>query len=470
MRIGTMKSPRAIAAVLALGALVTLASASFAQTRPPSAEAMHILHRLHVLEPRVPEAVVEELKAYAGSWERLGWDDKQFLEKSILRLESMLPFQIEEYFKPAGGLSGDEKRKKIKSLLEKLVQGAEIPAQDIQPSVVVVVVGGGVSDTKVGFGDPKKENLPRIWNEIRPFGTFVKSIRTMWVADRTRWMGEFLTGIPVNAIIPDGNVWKFKVPTVFDLFRKISGEEARFVWLVSRGPANVIYDFLDLVPSFKNQFSPTAVTRAKLNAIDLNVQEHILSERKEGKSPFKIQRSLGQTLSASKLHLDVDFPNPGVQAFLKDVVAEHGGQLTDSDAFLLRLGVRLLQDPRMAPRFAVFRFSAVQGLDEVKRTSDKRAMMAAKMRDDDEACYNLWRAFRSNPYYKQMGTFVVVNEVSGAVFVGPKIKVGGEVTKGYYLNQFPATLARLLGFETDAFFAPSRGGKKEPIEDIFREE
>jgi hypothetical protein len=170
------------------------------------------------------------------------------------------------------------------------------------------------------------------------------------------------------------------------------------------------------------------------------------------------------------LHLDVDIDNLEVRVFLKNVVAQHGGQLTDSDAFILRLGVSLLKDPVMAPRLAIFRFGGIPGIHQMKDLGEKKRLMALKMRDDDEACFNLWRAFRANPYYKRFGTFIVVNEYTGAVVVGPKAKIG-TVSKSYYLNQFLPTIAKLLGYDIGQFIQPSRGNpKNRPIKELFEEE
>jgi hypothetical protein len=225
-------------------ALLVLAAAPLAAQGPAAPDARLIKRQLETLEGRVPKMVFEELTAYASRWESLDWEKRQFLETCLVVFRSMLPHQIREAFREAEQAQGDEKRAKFKETLRKIAAGGEVPAAQVDPSVVVVIVGGDV-DAKSGFGDPKRENIPNIWAKIRPYGTFVPVTKTMWVRDRTQWIGEFLTGISVNAVIPDGNVYKFKVPTVCDLFRKISGAEARDCWFVCRGDTNnVIYDYL----------------------------------------------------------------------------------------------------------------------------------------------------------------------------------------------------------------------------------
>jgi len=434
-------------------------------------ESRQVASQLARVADRLPSLVHEELEAYIKRWESLGFDDRQFLEKCLQIFDAMLPHQIRDLFKEAEAAQGDEKRKKIKETLKKLAAGCEVPSPNIEPSVVVVIIGGNVTDSMIGFKDPKKSDIPCIWNEIRPFGCFVPVTKSMWGGKRTLWMGEFLTGMSLNGITPDGPVFKFKVPTVCDLFRKASGVAARDSWIVTRGDEhNIIYDYLEFDPQFEDRFKPTAITGAKLRAIDGYVQDHILSRRKEGKHPFEIQRTLPTTLTPEKLHLDVDFDNIEVRKFVRNVVAEHGGGITDSDAFILRLGVRLLQNPVMAPRLAIFHFGGIPGIAQMGNLREKKAIMANKMRDDDRACLNLWRAFRSNPYYMNFGTFVVVSEYTGAVFVGPKIQPG-TASKPYYLNQFVATLGVLLGFEAKKFLAPSRGNPKDkPIKEIFRQD
>jgi hypothetical protein len=451
-------------------AFCLLAGNARAGSGPASMEARHLAQQLMRLKPRVPKVVFEELEAYHRRWESLNWEDRQYLEKCMVTLDSMLPHQIREYFNAVAKAKGDEGRKLAKKALKALAGGGEVPAANVNPSVVVVVVGGNVLDPKTGFGDSKKQAIPRIWNEIRPYGAFVPSVRTMWVANRTMWIGEFLTGISVKSIVADGNVYKFKYPTLCDLYRKISGIQSRDCWIATRGDENnIIYDFLEFQRDFEDKYKPTAITGAKLRGIDDHVQDHIHSQRKDGKTGFQIQQGLRTTLTPGKLHLDVDFDSQEVQKFLKDVIAEHGGQLTDSDAYLHRLGVRLLQDPVMAPRLAIIRFGGIAGIQQVKNLGTKKAMMNQKMRDDDERCFNLWRAFRSNPYYRQFGTFIVVSEFGGAVFVGPKIKVG-TTSKSYYLNQFAATIAKILGYDVKDFFAPQRSKPKSPIKEIFEEE
>jgi hypothetical protein len=122
----------------------------------------------------------------------------------------------------------------------------------------------------------------------------------------------------------------------------------------------------------------------------------------------------------------------------------------------------------MSPRLAIFRFpGVVEGRDD-KRIEVRRAAMEKKTVDHDEACLNLWRAFRSNPYYKNLGTFVIVHESGGAIFVGPKVKVGAEASKAYYVNQLLPTIAKILGYDPNAFVAPaSQPAKKPPIDELF---
>jgi hypothetical protein len=94
--------------------------------------------------------------------------------------------------------------------------------------------------------------------------------------------------------------------------------------------------------------------------------------------------------------------------------------------------------------------------------------MARKAADHDAACLSLWRAFRSNPYYRNLGTFVILHEYGGGLFVGPRIKAGAEVSKQYYLNQVLPTIAKILGYDPDKFIAPCpTPPKKPPIDEIF---
>ncbi|MHC4601125.1 MAG: hypothetical protein ACYS47_19190 [Planctomycetota bacterium] len=455
---------------LVLAALI-LGTAGAAFAGQANLEARHIAYQLEQIRGRLPKIVHEELEAYTRRWVSLAPDDRLFIEKCIFLLEAMLPHQIRELFKEVARAEGDDKRKEAKDALASLAGGGEVPAAASEPSVVVVIMGGDVNDAKLGFGDSKKTNLPRIWNQIRPFGAFVPAVKTMWIADRTQWIGEFLTGISVKGLDRDGAVWKFKLPTFMDLFRKISNVEARDSWLVTRGETqNIVFDFLEFNRNFEDKFKPTAVTGAKLRGIDGYVQDHILSQRKNGKTSYEIQRGLSTSLTPGKLHLDVDFDNVDVQKFLRDVIAEHGGQITDSDAFTVRLGVRLLQDPVMAPRLAVFRLGGIPGIREMKIGKAKRELMGKKIRDDDEAVYNLWRAFRANPYYRNFGTFIIVNELSGVVAVGPKIN-RIQTSKSYILNQMASTIATLLGYDPKEFFRPQGGGikAKKPIKEIIAE-
>ena len=100
--------------------------------------------------------------------------------------------------------------------------------------------------------------------------------------------------------------------------------------------------------------------------------------------------------------------------------------------------------------------------------AEKKAAMNAKMRDHDEASYNLFRAFRSNPYYRSFGTFIIVYECNGAIVVGPRIKPGIEVSKTYQNTNFLATIAALLGYDPDEFVAPCPNKpRKNTIEELF---
>ncbi|MHC4778509.1 MAG: hypothetical protein ACYTFG_08045 [Planctomycetota bacterium] len=451
-------------------ALVITASSALAQGGPASLEARHVKYQLATIQNRIPKIVHEELEAYTRRWEGLASGDRFFIEKCIYLLGSMMPHQIRDLFKEVSRAQGDDKRKRAKEALKALAGGAEVPASAAEASLVVVIMGGSVTDPKIGFADPKKANVPKIWNEIRPFGAYVPVVKTMWVANRIQWIGEFLTGVSVNPLVADGNVWKFKLPTFLDLFRKASGLSAGDCWLVSRGDeANILFDFLEFQRDFEDKYKPAAVTGAKLMGIDGYVQDHILSERKDGKTPFEIQRGLPKSLTPGKLHLDVDFDDVEVQKFLKNVVAEHGGQLTDSDSFVVRLGVRLLKDPVRAPRLAVFRFGGIPGISEIRSLGERKERMAKKMRDDDEAVFNLWRAFRSNPYYRNFGSFIVVNEYSGVIVVSPKVKCV-QTSKSYFLNQMASTIVKLLGYDLKEFFRPSKIKPKKPIEEIFEEE
>jgi hypothetical protein len=454
--------------VLILTALL-LGAAGAAHGGQSNLEARHVGYQLEQLQDRIPKIVYEELEAYSRRWVSLPQGDRLFIERCLFLLDAMLPLQVRDLFKEVTRAQGDDKRKEAREALNKLAKGEEVAASTSEPSVVVVIMGGNVNDGKLGFGDSKKTNLPRIWNEIRPFGAFVPVVKTMWIADRTQWIGEFLTGVSVKGLAADGQVWKFRLPTVMDLFRKISGVEARDSWLVTRGDQrNIVFDFLEFRRDFEDKFKPTAVTGPKLRGIDGYVQDHILSLRKDGKTSFEIQRGLPTSLTPGKLHLDVDFDNVDVQKFLRDVIAEHGGQINDSDAFTVRLGVRILQDPVMAPRLAIFRLGGIPGIHE-KKFGVKKELMAKKIRDDDEAVFNLWRAFRSNPYYRNFGTFVIVNELSGVVAVGPKVK-RIQTSKSYFLNQMASTIAKLLGYNPVEFFSSQGAKPKKPIQEIFEEE
>jgi hypothetical protein len=425
-----------------------------------------LLCRLDGIRSRTPSEVVEELQARIQRYEGLAWEGRQEVEKILCALESMLPHQIQEVFKDALA-AGDDKNAKVKDALKKLAEGGEIPAPNIQPSAVVVIVGGSV-ESRGGLPDLQQE-MPLLWNEIRPFGAMVRTIKTMWVSDRIKWLGEFLTGTSIGVVI-DGNVVKFRSPTVCDLFRKASGADARDCWIATLGDENmnIILDFQEFEKDFQDKFKPTALNEYKLKSIDGYVQDQVLSLRKEGKTPFEIQNLLPEVLNPSKLHIDIDFDDTSIQKFVTRIVAEHGGQITVSEAFLQRLGVRLLQDPVMAPRLAIFRFGGIPELRDEKRMEVRRSLMAKRSRDHDAAVYSLWRAFRSNPYYKTMGTFVVLHETSGAIFCGPKIKVGADASKSYYLYQMLPTLAKILGYEPDAFVAPCKNPPRKPvIDEIF---
>lgn len=463
---------------MALAVAVALAGfLSEARAQAPAPEQggwteVHFLFcRLDAVRPRTPLEAIEELKARLLRWAGLPPPEKMEIEKVLLALESMMPHQIREFFKDVATAPEAEKAARVKEAFKRLAEGAEIPAPNIQLSAVVVIVGsqvqGGIAGTR--------EGMPLTWSEIRPFGTVVTNVKTMWVGDqrgvRIKWLGEFLTGHTVGGVVEDGNVCKFRSPTVCDFFRRASGAPARDCWIITHGDegSNIILDFQEFERDFQDKYKPTALNEYKLKSVDGYVQDHVMSLRKEGKTPYEILNLLPESLNPSKIHIDIDFEDPEVQRFITRIVAEHGGQITASEGFLHRLGVRLLADPVMAPRLAIFRFGGIPELRDENRQERRRSLQEKKARDHDEACVSLWRAFRSNPYYKTLGTFIVLHEYGGAIFVGPKIKVGAETGKQYFLHQLLPTLAKILGYDDlDKFIAGVKNPpRKPPIDEIF---
>jgi hypothetical protein len=309
------------------------------------------------------------------------------------------------------------------------------PVKPREPSVVIVVVGSGESGLAVDA-----EDIPRIWTEIRPRGFYIPKIKTPWEKDRTLWIGELLTGVSDNPLHRDGSVWKFGVPTIFDLFRRISGASVRDCWFIGVGETQaIIYDFM-----------------------------YVRTLMKKGKTKLEVSQNLLKSLTPGKLHLEIEFDDKEVQEFLKDVVAEHGGQTCNSISFVTRLGIRLLKSKEMKSRLTVFRFSSSQGDQEAKGIEDRRLLLSQKVREDDEACYKLWCAFQSNLPLKESGTFIVLTETLGAFIVGPRVKCG-MTDRVVFLNQFAATIADLLGFKASDFTDLSPLMKKTPISEIFKE-
>ncbi|MHC5080057.1 MAG: hypothetical protein ACYTHN_13645, partial [Planctomycetota bacterium] len=378
------------------------------------------LRQFERLRPRLPAVAANVLATPILGWSALPWPEKQRIEKILLALDGMLPYQITEWFKEVKDLRGKEKRERIRVLFDRMAKSGE-PALDLEPSAVVVVIGGDIHKSLAAL----EMAMPRIREAIRPFGMYVPDVRPTVPGHRNAWIAEFLTALPSRSLKQDGDVFRFHAPTFCDLLRKAGKVSARDCWIVARGDGgNILYDAPDGIPGRKEEEMPVALFSSKLARIDTYVKEVIAEWRGKDRSPLEIRRMLRQILTPNNLRLDNWFTEREVQFFLRDVIAEHGGAPLESEAFQVRLGVRLLQDPVQAPRLAVFRFSGAPEIRKCRDLVEKRKKEIARMRDLDEACYQLWRAFRSNPYYKRTGSFILVHEGSGALFAGTKFRIG----------------------------------------------
>jgi LysM repeat protein len=99
------------------------------------------------------------------------------------------------------------------------------------PKVVIVVVDGWrYEDT---YGDPSHQNIPHIWNELRPLGTWHSAIYNL---------GQTLTAPGHAAIlggawqpIPNDGTGRPTAPTLFEYFRRATGAPASATALVFNG-------------------------------------------------------------------------------------------------------------------------------------------------------------------------------------------------------------------------------------------
>jgi hypothetical protein len=324
------------------------------------------------------------------------------------------------------------------------------PVPPSKSALVVVVVGGGIEAE--GGVKGQKAHLRKIWGLIRRQGALVLNIANPEGVDRATWMATLLTGFTIKSFKKEGDLLAFRDPTLHTLFRKITGTPPWETWIVSRGDEAFIgYRGLPLKGESRI-LAPVAVTSQTLNRIDGIVGEHIRAQRDKGKSKKAVLEGLKRNLTPRVLQLEKEFESRGVQEFLKDGVAERKGAPTDSREFVQRLGVQLLKDPARIPHLALFRLRGAESLP-FENPTEKRERMAKTLRSHDETCYAFWNAFRSNPAVRNAGTFIILFEFGGAVFVGPKIKTG-VFDKPYLLNQLFPTLVALLGFEFKKFTAP----------------
>ncbi|GEM_PF-1684677 len=304
-----------------------------------------------------------------------------------------------------------------------------------KPALVVVILADELDADEPGF------------RPLRAEGTLVPALKTMWKGNPGKWMGEFLTGDAFRGLDARSGAWAFQSPTIFDLFQEAGDAKPADGWLVARGALEIA----DARGEETRAARFAAITREALKAIDARVRNRLMEGKRAGRTEGAIREDVVSRLAAEELVPGPEARRARVREALADALIGNAETPADSHAFAVQLGAHLLADPAPTPRLAVFHF--------VEGDGDAPA--------EKKAYRTLWRAFRSNPYYKRHGTFVVVGASGAALFAGPGIAEGATAEPGY-LGQFPATVARILGFVPAAFLESAPGHvKKEPLQGLF---
>jgi hypothetical protein len=236
------------------------------------------------------------------------------------------------------------------------------------------------------------------------------------------------------------------------------------VWLITTGDKqNIIFDHLPLQPQWDERYRAVTLTSVHLQRYDNAVRDHFLSELREKKDALLVQEKLPETLTAGKLRLDTDFDDPQARSLIKDVIARRGGNPCDSNAFVQEMAVRLYQSD-INPELVIVRFGPDWRIESERRPRNQKDLQTSKMRDDDEAAYNVWRAFRNNPYTRRKGYFIVLAEGHpGGVVVGPNVAPGKVISSRFKLEQMWATIVYMLGFTDAKKFGSPFNPKPSPL-------
>ncbi len=401
------------------------------------------------LGPKLGPTASSELMDYARRWDSLDLKTRDWLEKLICVLRDLNDGQLDSIFKNIEAKPESQRRDLVKKTFDDLTAGVSIPAGAKEPyAVCVVIVGAGI-DHKFGFAE-METTMPRIAYEIAPFGTVLKALSSGWMGlgMRSAWTGELMTGKKMGGIIPDNNIYKFTCPTVLHYFRKASGAKQGKAWMITCGDReNIIFDHLPMHPQWDDLYRPIAITSVHLKRYDEAVRDHFLSQLRSVKNPITVQKNLFSTLTPGKLRLDTDFDDVAAREIIKDAIAARGGNSCDNNAFLQELAVRLFRSS-MNPEIVFVRFGPDWRVEDKKR----RDLMPRKMRDDDEAAFNIWTAFRKNPVMKRNGYFIIISEGHpGAVVVGPDIPAGQVLSSRLKIEDMLPTIAHMLHFDWAKF-------------------
>jgi hypothetical protein len=98
-----------------------------------------------------------------------------------------------------------------------------------EPKVVVLVIDGArYSET---FGDPSHTWVPRLWNELRPQGTYLTQFRNRGITQTVPGHSSMLTG--TWQTIPNDGSQRPDRPTVFEYLRQATSLPDSLVYLLS---------------------------------------------------------------------------------------------------------------------------------------------------------------------------------------------------------------------------------------------
>jgi hypothetical protein len=459
------------AAVMAAGFAATARAEARLASMP---EKRHIAFLADEAAARMGGTAGEEVRAVAERWDSLDLKNRTWLEKLLVTLRNLTRGQTAKIFGHIERMAKDKRRAAVKKAFDDLVSGASIPAVDKEnPAVCVVIVGAGVK-AKYGFGDSELRNFYRIGREIIPYGTFLKGLSSPWAGNltmRPQWIGELLTGRKMGGVQADAGVWKFMRPTLLHFFRKNALCPEGKAWMISAGDQQkIIYDHLPLQEDWSERYRPIALTSIHLNRYDEAVRDHFLSEIRSDKSPIRVQAGLYRTLTPGKLRLSTDFNDLEAQNLIKNVIAGHGGNTCDNNAFVTEMAVQLFRSD-LNPELVVVRLAPDWRLSVERRARVVAELMAKKARDDDETAYSIWTAFRGNPYLRRKGYFIILCEGHpGALVVGPDVPPGVVLGARFKLEQMVSTIAHMLHFDFVKFGQPYIARAHQPIRDLFDEE